>query len=184
MPFTLTPAEKDAAMTPEALLTSHRRHRRRVALACVAALLATAGAMLMSVAPATALTPGRHYEQVTPVDKAGETAWPSRRLGRRPAGALATGGGNGLPGFPSFRPVFNTLLAARGDTAWQAVPANGSAITEAYNFPWDVSPDAPRCSVRRVPMRRTRATHSRSSPRRSTDVGVVERGPALRTARL
>ncbi len=142
MPFTLTPAEKDAVMTPEALLTSQRRHRGRSALACAAALLATAGATLMSVAPATALTPGRHYEQVTPVDKAGETAWPSgvSADGRRVI--LATGGGNGLPGFPSFYGVSNTLLAARGETAWQAVPANAPATTQAVSLPYDASADA------------------------------------------
>jgi WD40-like Beta Propeller Repeat len=142
MPFTLTPAQKDAAMTPEATITSHRRHRGRAAFTCAAALLATAGATLMCVAPATALTPGRHYEQVTPVDKAGETVAPTgiSADGRRVV--MNAGGSNGLPGFPAFYGLYNTLLAARGDTAWQAVPLIAPATTQANSKPFDVSSDA------------------------------------------
>jgi hypothetical protein len=145
MPFTLTPAEKDAAMTPEALATPHatrRRHRGRAALACAAGLLAAAGVTLMSVTPATALTPGRHYEQVTPVDKAGQPAMAigvsadGRRVG------INAGSSNALPGFESFRPFGNIMLAARGGAAWQATPANSSATTQAWSLNWDISPDA------------------------------------------
>jgi hypothetical protein len=143
MPFTLTPAEKDAPMTPEALLTPQRRHRGR-ALACAAALLATAGATLMSVAPATALTPGRHYEQISPVDKAGESATASAVSADGQRVLMSSDGGNGLPGFPAFYGLGNVMLAARGDTAWPITPNSAPATTQAFSFPWDISSDLTR----------------------------------------
>jgi hypothetical protein len=144
MPFTLTPAEKDAAMTTEVLRTpraTQRRHPGRAALACAAVLLATAGATLAGVTPASALTPGRHYEQISPVDKAGQgtTAATISPDGRH--AVLDTGPGNALPGFESFRPFGNVMLAARGGAAWQAAAANTSATTSAFASFSDVSRD-------------------------------------------
>ncbi|HEX5927240.1 MAG TPA: hypothetical protein VFY45_25715 [Baekduia sp.] len=159
-------------MTPEALLISRRRHRGRSALACAAALLATAGATLMSVAPATALTPGRHYEQVTPVDKAGESAWPGAVSADGRRVLLSAGGSNGLPGFPSFYAVSNALLAARGDTGWQVAAVNQPATTQASSSPVDVSADGTTALV-------TQTSHAENASDAFQVVAQQIGGPAV-----